>query len=79
MTRHLCEAPEPLHPSHHVIDSINLSGGQFAVTNGGWLEVEMDYSGELPVGFNRGPWFGRMLSDKGMHLYSDSLLLYRTS
>lgn len=33
------------------------------------LEVDMDYSGELPVGFNRGPWFGRMLSDKGMQLH----------
>ncbi len=33
------------------------------------LEVEMDYSGELPVGFNRGPWFGRMLSDNGMQLH----------
>lgn len=33
------------------------------------MEVEMDYSGELPVGFNRGPWFGRMLSDNGMPLH----------
>jgi len=33
------------------------------------MEVEMDETGELPVGFNRGPWFGRMLSDKGMHLH----------
>ena len=33
------------------------------------MEVEMDEVGELPVGFNRGPWFGRMLSDKGMHLH----------
>ncbi len=33
------------------------------------MEVDMDYSGELPVGFNRGPWFGRMLSDNGMHLH----------
>jgi hypothetical protein len=33
------------------------------------LEVEMDEAGELPVGFNRGPWFGRMLSDDGMYLH----------
>ena len=33
------------------------------------MEVEMDEVGELPVGFNRGPWFGRLLSDEGMHLH----------
>ena len=33
------------------------------------MQVEMDEAGELPVGFNRGPWFGRMLSDNGMHLH----------
>lgn len=33
------------------------------------MQVEMDYVGELPVGFNRGPWFGRMLSDNGMILH----------
>ena len=33
------------------------------------MQVEMDYSGELPVGFNRGPWFGRMLSHNGMYLH----------
>jgi len=33
------------------------------------MQVEMDYSGTLPVGFNRGPWFGRMLSDNGMQLH----------
>lgn len=33
------------------------------------MEVEMDKVGELPVGFNRGPWFGRMLSDNGMQLH----------
>lgn len=33
------------------------------------MQVEMDEAGELPVGFNRGPWFGRMLSDKGMYLH----------
>jgi len=31
--------------------------------------VELDEAGELPVGFNRGPWFGRMLADDGMILH----------
>ena len=33
------------------------------------MQVEFDEAGELPVGFNRGPWFGRMLSDNGMNLH----------
>ncbi|MFA8341895.1 MAG: M28 family peptidase [Rhodothermaceae bacterium] len=33
------------------------------------MEVIMGEAGELPVGFNRGPWFGRMLSHNGMHLH----------
>ncbi len=33
------------------------------------MEVEMDEVGSLPVGFNRGPWFGRMLSENGMVLH----------
>jgi hypothetical protein len=33
------------------------------------MEVEFDEVGTLPVGFNRGPWFGRMLSDNGMDLH----------
>ncbi len=33
------------------------------------MEVIMDEVGELPVGFNRGPWFGRMLSEDGMVLH----------
>jgi len=33
------------------------------------LEVILDEAGEVPVGFNRGPWFGRMLSDNGMILH----------
>jgi len=33
------------------------------------LEVEVIEVGELPVGFNRGPWFGRMLSEDGMVLH----------
>lgn len=33
------------------------------------METEMDEAGELPVGFNRGPWFGRLLSENGMDLH----------
>lgn len=33
------------------------------------MDVIMDECGELSVGFNRGPWFGRMLSDEGMILH----------
>ncbi len=33
------------------------------------MEVEMDLVGELPVGFNRGPWFGKLISEEGMHLH----------
>ncbi len=33
------------------------------------LDVEMEEAGSVPVGFNRGPWFGRMLSDNGMILH----------
>jgi carboxypeptidase Q len=33
------------------------------------MEVMMDEVGELPVGFNRGPWFGRLLSEDGMVLH----------
>jgi Predicted aminopeptidases len=34
------------------------------------LEVEIQEVGEVPVGFNRGPWFGRMLDDQnGMTLH----------
>jgi hypothetical protein len=33
------------------------------------MEVMLDTVGVLPVGFNRGPWFGRMLSDEGMLLH----------
>ncbi len=33
------------------------------------MEVIMDEAGTVPVGFNRGPWFGRMLSDNGMVLH----------
>ncbi len=33
------------------------------------MEVDLDQTGELQVGFNRGPWFGRMLGTNGMHLH----------
>jgi hypothetical protein len=33
------------------------------------MEVILDEAGTVPVGFDRGPWFGRMLSDKGMDLH----------
>lgn len=33
------------------------------------LEVQVIEVGEMPVGFNRGPWFGRMLSEDGMTLH----------
>lgn len=33
------------------------------------MEVIMDEVGELPVGFNRGPWFGRMLGGNEMTLH----------
>lgn len=32
------------------------------------LEVEVQEVGEIAVGFNRGPWFGRMLGEDGMTL-----------
>ena len=33
------------------------------------LEVQVIEVGEVPVGFNRGPWFGKMLSTDGMTLH----------
>jgi hypothetical protein len=33
------------------------------------MQVEYDEAGSLAVGFNRGPWFGRMTSPKSMHLH----------
>ena len=33
------------------------------------LDVSLEEAGSVPVGFNRGPWFGRMLSDNGMILH----------
>ena len=33
------------------------------------LDVEIQEVGELPVGFNRGPWFGKMLDNDGLTLH----------
>lgn len=33
------------------------------------MQVEMDEAGEFPVGFNRGPWFGKLLGEEGMNLH----------
>ena len=33
------------------------------------LEVELQEAGILPVGFNRGPWFGKLLGENGMELH----------
>ena len=33
------------------------------------MEVQMDEAGTLPIGFNRGPWFGKMLGGDGMILH----------
>jgi hypothetical protein len=33
------------------------------------LEAELDLAGEVPVGFNRGPWFGRMVKPAERSLY----------
>ncbi len=33
------------------------------------MEVIMDEAGSVPVGFDRGPWSGRLLSDNGMILH----------
>ena len=40
------------------------------------MEVVMDEVGELPVGFNRGPWFGKLLSENGMTLAFCHSVLY---
>ncbi len=33
------------------------------------LEVMVQEAGQINVGFNRGPWFGRMISEDGMNLH----------
>ncbi|MDP3453762.1 MAG: M20/M25/M40 family metallo-hydrolase [Bacteroidales bacterium] len=68
---------------HHLDILSNRIGGRLlgsdAYENATWwaaglfekwgLEVQVIEVGELPVGFNRGPWFGRMLSEDGMMLH----------
>jgi hypothetical protein len=71
------------HTMHHLDVLTNRFGGRItgsdAYTNAAlwcasefkkWgMEVIMDEAGTLPVGFDRGPWFGRLLSDNGMDLH----------
>lgn len=33
------------------------------------MQVKMEEAGEVPVGFNRGPWFGKLLAENGMQLH----------
>lgn len=33
------------------------------------MEVQIQEAGVVPVGFNRGPWFGKMLSEDGFNLH----------
>lgn len=33
------------------------------------MQVQMDEAGSVPVGFNRGPWFGKLLAENGMDLH----------
>jgi hypothetical protein len=33
------------------------------------MQVQMDEAGTLPVGFNRGPWSGKLLAENGMDLH----------
>jgi len=33
------------------------------------MQVQMDEAGTLPLGFNRGPWFGKLLAENGMDLH----------
>ena len=33
------------------------------------MQVQMDEAGTLPVGFNRGPWFGKLLGENGIDLH----------
>ncbi|MDX1284830.1 MAG: M20/M25/M40 family metallo-hydrolase, partial [Draconibacterium sp.] len=33
------------------------------------MDAYLDEVGEVPVGFNRGPWFGKMLGETGMNLH----------
>ncbi|MEA3461576.1 MAG: M28 family peptidase [Bacteroidota bacterium] len=46
--------------------SANWAAGKFREWG---MEVVMDEAGAIPVGFNRGPWFGRILGEEGMQLH----------
>ncbi len=48
-------------------DAANWAAHKFKEWGG--MEVIMDEAGEVPVGFNRGPWFGRLLGDNPMTLH----------
>ncbi len=51
-------------------DSYNNAAEWCAATFKKWgMQVELDYAGELPVGFNRGAWFGKLLGENGMNLH----------
>lgn len=68
---------------HHLDILTNRFGGRLVGSNAyenaaewvvrefeSWgLDVELQEAGSVPMGFNRGPWFGRMLSDNGMILH----------
>ena len=68
---------------HHLDVLANRIGGRLIGSDAYWnatcwtaalfekwgLEVDVQEAGELPVGFNRGPWFGKMLDDDGMTLH----------
>ncbi len=68
---------------HHLDILTNRFGGRLVGSNAyenaaewmvrefkSWgLDVELQEAGSVPVGFNRGPWFGRMLNDNGMILH----------
>lgn len=33
------------------------------------LDVKLEEAGSIPVGFNRGPWFGRLIGENSMPLH----------
>lgn len=47
-------------------EAVKWAAAQFSAWG---MEVVLDSAGSLPVGFNRGPWFGRLLGENGMHLH----------
>ena len=52
--------------SHAYEDAANWAVSKFKEWG---MEAKLDYVGELPVGFNRGPWFGRMIGASGQTLH----------